>query len=111
MSRALTVADAFALARDLADSGRADDASIVCSKILEADSTHATTLHLLGILSFRRGDPRAAVALLERATAAAPDFAQAFNDLGNVLMHQGRTADAITHYRRAIALAPAYPEA
>jgi len=111
MSRALTVADAFVLARDLAQSGRADDASSVCSKILEADSTHAPTLHLLAILSFRRGDPAAAIALLERATAANPDFAQAFNDLGNVLMHQGRTSEAIANYRQAIDLTPGYPEA
>ncbi len=111
MSRPLTIAGAFALARDLAQSGRLEDAAAVCSKILEAEPAHAETLHLLALVSYRRGDPAAAVRLLRRAVSAAPPFAPACNDLGNILAQQGRTSDAIEQYRRAIAVAPEYAEA
>jgi predicted O-linked N-acetylglucosamine transferase (SPINDLY family) len=43
--------------------------------------------------------------------ALKPAYAEARNNLGNVLKEQGNTDDAIAHYRQALTLRPAYAEA
>ncbi len=111
MSRALTVAEAFALAEDLAKNGQWEDAGTVCTKILGAEPTHAPALHLLGIIAYRQGGRGVAIQFLRKAVASDPAFPVAFNDLGNILMEEGRTREAIAQYRRAIAIRPGYPEA
>ena len=47
----------------------------------------------------------------ESALALKPDYANAHNNLGNVLKEQGKFDDAMAHYRRAIAINPDYAEA
>jgi len=110
VSRAVTIAEALELARDLCHSGRLPEAAELCSKILSADAGHAGALHLRGIIAYREGNREAAMEWFRRAQQAAPDFAVASNDLGNVLMEEGRTGEAIAAYRRAIRMAPDSPE-
>jgi tetratricopeptide (TPR) repeat protein len=40
-----------------------------------------------------------------------PDFAKAYNNLGNALLGKGRISEAISHYETAIRLKPDYAEA
>ena len=47
----------------------------------------------------------------QQALALQPRYAQAHNNLGNVLRSQGKLAEAQAHYEQAIALQPNYPEA
>ena len=110
MSRAVTIAEALELAKDLCHSGRLPEAAELCSKILSADASHAGTLHLRGIIAYREGNREAAMEWFRRAQQAAPEFAVASNDLGNVLMEEGRTGEAIAAYRRAIQMAPDSPQ-
>ena len=35
-----------------------------------------------------------------------PDFAEAYNNLGNVLARNGRVDEAVTHYEKALELDP-----
>ncbi len=106
MPRAVTIAQALELAKDLSNRGRFSEAAELCAKILSADSSHAGTLHLCGIIAYREGEREAAKHWFHKAKEAAPDFAVACNDLGNVLMEEGRTEEAIAEYQRAIQIAP-----
>ena len=49
------------------------------------------------------------LAALDQVIALKPDYAEAFNNRGNVLQDLGRLDDAVASYRRAIALKPDYP--
>jgi len=109
--RAVTIAEAFEMARDLCDAGRLPDAAALCGQILSADPRHAGALHLRGIVAYRNGNREAAMRWFRKAAGAAPDFAVAHNDLGNVLMEEGRTSEAIAEYQRAIQAAPDLPQA
>ncbi len=40
-----------------------------------------------------------------------PDYANAYNNLGNIFKEQGKFDDAMAHYERAIAIRPDYAEA
>jgi predicted O-linked N-acetylglucosamine transferase (SPINDLY family) len=51
-----------------------------------------------------------AVASYRHAIAAAPDFAEAHNNLGNLLQMTGALEDAVECYRTAVSLRPAYAE-
>ena len=110
MPRAVTIAEALELAKDLSNRGRLSEAAELCAKILSADSGHAEALHLRGIIAYREGNGVAAKQWFRRAKEAAPDFAVARNDLGNVLMEEGRTEEAITEYQCAIQIAPDVPQ-
>jgi hypothetical protein len=52
-----------------------------------------------------------AAAVLGRAIALTPDFAGAYNSLGNALVDLGRSDEAVTAYNKAIALNPSCAEA
>jgi tetratricopeptide (TPR) repeat protein len=47
-----------------------------------------------------------AIALLRKAVESKPDFGEAHNNLGAALLKQGRSAEAIEHFQRAIEIAP-----
>ena len=52
-----------------------------------------------------------AVACYRRALELKPDFAEAHNNLGDVLKDQGKLDEAVACYRRALELKPDYAEA
>jgi len=108
VASALTIPEALALAQELFSGGRLKDAAEVCAKILAAHPSHAATMHLLGLIAHREGKREIAMQWLRRA---APGFAPAFNDLGNVLMEEGRTREATAEYVRAIEAAPDFAAA
>jgi predicted TPR repeat methyltransferase len=54
----------------------------------------------------RRGDSAAGIDSVRRATLAAPGYADAFNNLGNLLKLAGQFDDAETAYRHALRLRP-----
>ena len=59
-----------------------------------------------GEAAYNRGDVSAALEHFEEAVAADPKDAEALNNLGQVLVRQGRALEAIPHFDRAIALVP-----
>lgn len=49
--------------------------------------------------------------LWRHAVSAYPDGSRAHNNLGNALVHGGKMAEAITHYKEAVRIDPDYKEA
>ena len=56
-------------------------------------------------------DWRTAAEAFQKALGFRPDFAEAWNELGYALRHQGRYAESIAAYDRALKLRPDFPEA
>jgi Flp pilus assembly protein TadD len=48
---------------------------------------------------------------LRRALQINPDYAEAHNNLGSVLMEEGRSTEALQHYEEALRLKPDYADA
>ena len=65
--------------------GRLAEARRIYAEILSEEPSHAGALHLLGVVKFQQGDPRAATELIGKAIAVEPNFAAAHSNLGNVL--------------------------
>jgi Flp pilus assembly protein TadD len=70
--------------------GRLKEAVQIYQQILESHPDHPRALHALGVISFRSGNGEAAFDLIKRAVAIKPDFADAYNNLGNVYKEMGR---------------------
>jgi predicted O-linked N-acetylglucosamine transferase (SPINDLY family) len=89
--------------------GRLQDAERLYRRICEA-APSARAFHLAGVVSHQLGRQDAA-ALVGRAVALAPDFAEAHNDRGVILAAGGLLLDALTCFETAVALKPDYDEA
>jgi len=71
-----------------------------------------TMVLVLGILSWRQSGMYTDIETLWRTTIARnPDAFLAYNNLGNMLVLQGKTAEAIAQFQRAIEIKPDYAEA
>jgi tetratricopeptide (TPR) repeat protein len=107
---ALTPGSAYAhsnYARALAQFGRLDEAIVHFRKAVEAEPNDASVHTNLGrALAMQRNLP-AAMAEFERAVQVNPDFPTAHHYLGDALYFgQGRTADALAHWREVLRLDP-----
>jgi predicted O-linked N-acetylglucosamine transferase (SPINDLY family) len=66
---------------------------------------------LLGTILHAQGQIEQAVLAQQRAIALDPNYAEAYDSLGNALASSGQFDDAVAAFRRAIALKPDYAEA
>jgi predicted O-linked N-acetylglucosamine transferase (SPINDLY family) len=73
---------------------------------LAVDPDNADALHLLGLIAYRAGDHREALALVGRALAREPDNPVFLGNLGNIQKDAGEPTLAMQSYRRALALDP-----
>jgi predicted TPR repeat methyltransferase len=64
---------------------------------------HVDALHFLGVLRHQQDRSAEGVALIQQALQLAPQDVGAWNNLGNVLLKQGKVAQATAAYERAIA--------
>jgi len=94
-------------ARALAQFGWLDEAIAHFRKAVEAEPNDASVHTNLGrALAMQRNLP-AAIAEFERAVQANPNFSTAHHYLGDALyFSQGRTADALAHWREVLRLDP-----
>jgi Flp pilus assembly protein TadD len=83
-----------------------DEAEAVYRFILEQMPTLPEALHFLGLLTHQKGDSQGGVALIEKALAEAPNYADAHNNLGNIFKVLKQPEQAVTHYRQALAVNP-----
>ena len=90
--------------------GQLAEAERCYRQVLVIDAQHADSLHLLGIIADQTGRHGEAIDLIGQAIRLRDDVPSYHNNLGNVLMGQGKLADAVTHYERALALKPDYAE-
>jgi protein O-GlcNAc transferase len=97
---------AFAAALAHHEAERLDHARAGYTAILARDPKHAESLHLLGLITARTGDPDAGVAMIRRAMALAPGLAPHHNSLAIAYRMRGSDADAVREYEAAVALRP-----
>ncbi len=95
--------------------GRLDAAETALAAASAALPDDPDVLHLLGIVSLRKGDAGRAVTLIGMAVLKAEALGQRRGEfhinLGNALGTLGRRAEALRAYREAVKRAPMVPEA
>ena len=111
MQRAVSMQPGYAIALDnlgatLAMLGRYDEAEQSIRAALAIDERMPSAHNNLGTLLARRHDD-AALACFDRALAIDPTFFDAHVQRATLLREQGRIADAVMGWRRAMTLAPA----
>jgi tetratricopeptide (TPR) repeat protein len=96
----------------LQQTGQIEESIVVLREEAARHPRDAPTLFLLAQALIRGGlapggpAAREAETALRRAVELAPDFAEAHAELGKLCLKIGESARAVTHLRRAIALAP-----
>jgi predicted O-linked N-acetylglucosamine transferase (SPINDLY family) len=88
------------------EAGNFRAASRACQQLLALDTNDLIALHLTGLLALQGGFNEVAVDVLSRAVALNDGVADLHSSLAEALQRCGRVDQAITHYRRAISLAP-----
>jgi tetratricopeptide (TPR) repeat protein len=91
--------------------GRLAKAEGLYRQILQADPENPYALHLLGVIANQMGDNEDAVELISKALKIAPNYADAYANLGNALQAMDRMDEALENYYRAISLMPDMAEA
>jgi protein O-GlcNAc transferase len=91
--------------------GQYKQASQACQQILAVDPNNMGALHLAGLLALQAGLNEAAVDILSSAIRLNDRIPDLHSCLAEALQRLGRFDEAITYYRRALALDPDYVEA
>jgi protein O-GlcNAc transferase len=86
--------------------GRLPDAEKLYHEVLQNDPTQPMALQLLGLIAYETGEHEHALDLLEMAVTSKPDYAEAHNNMGLVLMDLNRVDEAIASYRSALEIEP-----
>jgi aspartyl/asparaginyl beta-hydroxylase (cupin superfamily) len=94
-------------ADQLAQRGQSVSAAVCWQKVLEIDATFPPALNNLGLQAMHRGDLSMARELLQRAVAAAPEYAMAHANLSRVHFALGDEASALSQIDVAIKADPA----
>ena len=98
---------AVAIGADHIRAGREDDAIQSFRQALKDNPDNVDAMRFLAAVYIKQEIKlRDAVALLERATQIAPEFAKAWLDLGEALLKRGKRMEAIEAFSRATALEP-----
>jgi len=95
----------------LQKSGKLLEAAKIYSAVLQADPANASALHLLGTIEIERRNLENALVLISKALRLKPESAVFHHNFAYIHGALGRSDEAETHYRRAIALKPDYAEA
>jgi tetratricopeptide (TPR) repeat protein len=85
--------------------GRYLDAQVCCQQALAMDSSHADSLHLIGLLSFQARQYDHAVEWISRAIRQDPK-PEYLSSLGIALQQQGRHQEALKAFDKAVQLKP-----
>lgn len=91
--------------------GKLHEARAGYQRVLRRTPHHPDALHFYGLLHFHQRDAVTAVKLIKQSLDHAPGNPHAWNNLGNILSTQDRTAEAQEAYRRVTSLAPSMVEA
>ena len=103
-SNSASIPEAYKLAQEHYDNKRLKKAALICKQILETKPDHARSLHLLGLIYYKRTRYNAANTCLQQALKVRPKWYSLHNDLGAVLAAQGRHQQALESYQQALAL-------
>lgn len=102
MHSAETLPQALAAAVGLLRGERINEAELALQEILQRSPGQPDALHFLGVLRHTQGQVGEALCLIQRALAAVPDNASAWNNLGNVMLLAGRGEEAADAYDHAV---------
>ena len=92
------------LAEEYKKSGDSEMAIHVLTEGLKNNPGYITARSILGRLLYDRGDLAGAQHEFEEVVKTIPDNLMAQRKLGDTYVHQGRTGDAIKHYKAALSL-------
>ena len=98
--------EALGLAVDLVKGGKWEDAMNTFNDIAEVSSGDADALAKTGLVLFHYGRSKEAEEVLSRAVELDPTMAIASNNLGSLYLSAGRHADAVAHFKNALAAQP-----
>jgi tetratricopeptide (TPR) repeat protein len=101
----------MALAAEHHREGRTEEAERTYRRVLRDNPRNVDALRLLALIAVKADRADDAEILLEKAIEIAPDFNQAFVDLGRLRKDQDRFAEALECFERAIALEPTQAQA
>lgn len=104
-------ADIFAAAFQAHQAGRFDAAAQLYGQVLAANPRHADSLNLLGAVTLKQGDAKAAIDLIGRAIALDATASTYRYNLGMSLEAAGQLEEAAEAFRQAIARQPDYVDA
>ncbi len=107
----LTIAQAFEMAVQHHQAGRALQAEQFYRQILQVEPQHVGALHLLGLLAHQVGRSDLAIEYISQALRLQPEFAEAHSNLGMALAKQGKLTEAVASYQQALRLKPDQPNA
>jgi predicted O-linked N-acetylglucosamine transferase (SPINDLY family) len=105
-----TPSETLATAQVHLQAGRLPEAEAIFQEVLTVEPHHATCLHGLGLIAFRRLEWARAVDLLELAVRYNPDNAHAHAQLAAALQNNAQPDEALKHFERALASRPDDPE-
>ena len=100
------VAAALERARQLAATGRGEEALPEYNRVLAAQPEHAEALAFLGAREMALGRPQTAIEYLQRAAQSSPDEAQILLSLGSAYLAARQLDVACTTLARCLELAP-----
>src|SRR5438270_13029362 len=98
-----TIPETLAMGRRQQRQGDRAGALRLYREVLEADPAHVDALYLYGTACQGLGRVREAAAACEQVLRFRPQHPGAFSNLGVALASQGRWAEAVACYRRALA--------
>ncbi|MFO8048511.1 MAG: tetratricopeptide repeat protein [Desulfosudaceae bacterium] len=98
------------LARALAERGRHVEAFHHLNRALKINPDFPQAHNNLGVL-LAADDPNQALKHFTLALQYQPDFAEAHRNMADVFFENGAWTRALTHYKKALAIAPRYPGA
>ncbi|MET0388515.1 MAG: tetratricopeptide repeat protein, partial [Polyangiales bacterium] len=101
------VDETLSMARRLVGEQEYNAAERVCREVLAQHPDHLGAINTLSHAVYAQGRPDAAVPLMERAVALAPDVVKYHSNLGFLRGVCGDDAGSVSAHERAVALAPA----
>ncbi|HET9843681.1 MAG TPA: tetratricopeptide repeat protein, partial [Gammaproteobacteria bacterium] len=78
-----------------------EEAAKLYKYILQYDPNNPVPIHLLGVLAHEMGHDERAIALIKKAIEMNPNYAQAHNNLGVILLKNKRQIEAENHFKIA----------
>jgi predicted O-linked N-acetylglucosamine transferase (SPINDLY family) len=102
----ITVDQALAIAMQHHRRGELQPAEALYRQILQVMPQHVEATHFLGVLAHQAGHSEAALELIDRSLALAPNDAKFLSNRSEVLRALGRSREAIEALERALAIKP-----
>jgi len=86
--------------------GRLDEACALFEQEIERNPDNWQSIHLLGLVAYRQGQPERAMELIRHCLTLNPGLAEGYSDLGVILKETGELDDAAAACEKAISLKP-----